>query len=92
MVPYLEYSGSRLISYEFGLVSDFSTNLPYSVPYYLKLTFKKGNKTMTDIWDAGTQAFSYLPYLNKIVDKKEGTLDQCTYYFTDDTVISIFND
>lgn len=89
MVSYSDYSGSRLISYEFGLVADFYTNLPYSVPYYLKLVFKKGDRTMTDIWATKTQAFDHIPCLNKIIDKKEGNTNQCTYYFTDGTFISI---
>jgi len=89
MTPYSEYSGSRLISYEFGLVADYPINLPYSVPYYLKLVFKKGDRVMVDIWGAKNQGFEYIPYLNRIVDKKEGDLKECTYYFTNGTVIRI---
>jgi len=89
MVPYSEYSGSILISYEFGLVAHYPIGLPYSVPYYLKLVFKKGDRLMTDIWAAKNQGFEYIPYLNKIVDKKNGDLKECTYYFTDETVIRI---
>lgn len=89
MIPYSDYSGSRLISYEFGLVADYPVNLPYSVPYYLKLVFKKGDRVFTDIWAAKNQGFEYLPYLNRIVNKKEGDFCRCAYYFTDETVISI---
>lgn len=89
MVSNSEFSGSRLISYEFGLVADFPISLPYSVPYYLKLVFKKGDKTMTDIWAAKSQEFEYLPYLNRLVDRKEGDFKGCTYYFTDGSLIDI---
>lgn len=89
MIPNSDYSGSRLISYEFGLIADFPIGLPYSVPYYLRLVFKKGDRTMTDIWAAKNQSFEYLPYLNRILDRKEGDFTKCTYYFTDGTLIDI---
>lgn len=89
MVPASEFSGSRLISYEFGIVADFPITLPYSAPYYLKLVFKKGDKLMTDVWAAKSQGFDYIPYLNKIVKSKENTAPQWIYTFTDDTVIVI---
>lgn len=92
MVPNSEYSGSRLISYEFGLVSDFYINLPYSSPYYLRLVFKKGDRIMTDVWAARNQGFEYIPYLNRILDRKEVDhlkFTNCVYYFTDGTLIEI---
>lgn len=89
MIPNSEYSGSRLISYEFGLVADFPIGLPYSVPYYLRLVFKKGDRTMTDIWAAKSQSFEYLPYLNRILDRKEGDFTKGTYYFVGGYLIDI---
>ena len=87
MIPNSEYSASRLISYEFGLVADFSIGLPYSVPYYLRLVFKKGDRTMTDIWAAESQGFEYISYLNRVVQRKEGDFKECTYHFTDGSYI-----
>ena len=44
---------------------------------------------MIDIWAAKSQSFEYLPYLNKILDRKEGDFTKCTYYFMDGTLIDI---
>lgn len=90
MVPNKEFSGARLIHVEYGTVEDFSIGLPYQSPFYFLLVFKKGKDTMTDVWRLPEKYPDFIPYLNKVLDRKEGNAkDSAEYHFTDGTFIII---
>jgi hypothetical protein len=85
-----DLSGARLISIEYGVCADFTQDkLPYSSPFYVLYTFKKGVQVVRDIYQLGDRRIDLVPYLNKIVAKKESNEASTVYTFIDGTWFSM---
>jgi len=55
------------------------------------LVFRRGTQEIKEVWKVvgDMSGVDLTPFLNKIVERKEGDWECCSYYFTDGTVIKV---
>ena len=88
----MDYSlaGSRFVEIRFGLVADLPVQSPYTTPYYLSLTLRKGAVDFNEVYSISVLSPTvYLRDLGKIVKHRHRQDGKESYTFTDDSVMDI---